>query len=69
MLTAKSSELPNEIKREFCIGICDLYLSLDSETEFVYLKDGIPYDWNQFENNFNMNFVNGVIQKLQQNLQ
>ena len=64
VLSAKSASLPNEIKREFSIGICDLYLSYDSETEFVYLKDGIPYDWNQFENNFNMNFVNKIIQKL-----
>lgn len=69
VLSAKSASLPNEIKREFSIGICDLYLSYDSETEFVYLKDGIPYDWNQFENNFNMNFVNKIIQKLTEHYQ
>lgn len=46
VLSAKGSSLPNEIKREFSIGICDLYLSFESDTEFVYLKDGIPYDWN-----------------------
>lgn len=66
VLKAKENGLPNEIKREYYIGICDLYLSFESETEFVFLTDGIPYDWNQFENNFNMNFVNSTIQKLQQ---
>lgn len=46
VLTAEEASIPNEIMRELSIGICDLYLSFESDTEFVYLKDGIPYDWN-----------------------
>lgn len=59
----RSHTLKNEIKRELSIGICDLYLSSNSESEFFFKNDGIPFDWHQFERNFNMNFVNQTLQR------
>ena len=58
------SKLPSEVKREFSIGLCDLYLSSESEKEFIFRSsNGIPFDWHEFERNFNMNFVNGTLEK------
>lgn len=59
----RSHTLDNEIKRELSIGLCDLYLSTHSEKEFSFKQEGIPFDWHQFERNFNMNFVNATLQK------
>lgn len=63
----KGHTLVNEIKRELSIGLCDLFLSVHSEKEFVFMKQGIPFDWHQFETNFNMNFVNNTLQRALEN--
>lgn len=59
----RSHTLQNEIKRELSIGLCDLYLSSKSEREFSFMQGDLPFDWHQFEKNFNMNFVNKTLQK------
>lgn len=63
-LAQRGQNMNAEIRREMSIGLCDLFLSVRSEQEFVFMKqEGIPFDWNQFESNFNMNFVNSTLQK------
>lgn len=64
----KSDQLSHEVKREFSIGLCDLFLSVRSQQEFQFLSQGIPYDWHQFETNFNMNFVNSTLTRALQDI-
>lgn len=60
----RAHTLAKEIKREFSIGLCDLFLSVESENEFEFKgAEDIPFDWHEFERNFNMNFVNKTLQE------
>jgi serine/threonine-protein kinase ULK/ATG1 len=64
----RAHTLAKEIKREFSIGLCDLFLSVESEDKFEFMsKDLIPFDWHEFERNFNMNFVNKTLQEALEN--
>lgn len=49
------------MKRELSIGMAHLYLSENSDQEFKYKKDGIMFDWNEFEKKLDMDFVDECI--------
>lgn len=56
------------MKRELAIGMAHLYLSQNSAEEFNYKKDGIIFDWNEFEKRLNMDFIHQCIENALKNL-
>lgn len=52
-----------DLNKELAVGLGHLYLSSESETEFMFKNNGIPFDWRDFENRLNMEYINGVLTK------
>ena len=52
-----------DLNKELAIGLGHLYLSSESDTEFMFKNNGIPFDWRQFENDLNMEYINGILAK------
>jgi hypothetical protein len=53
----------SEINKELSIGLAHLFLSSESGVEFSFKKNGIPFDWRQFEQNLTLEFVNSVLRR------
>ena len=47
----RQNSFEGQTKRELSIGMAHLFLSENSDEEFDYRKDGIIFDWNEFEKN------------------
>ena len=54
---------PPDIGNELCVGLAHLFLSAESEKEFMFKKNGIPFDWRQFENSLNNNEVKNILRR------
>lgn len=53
----------SEINKELSIGLAHLFLSSESSNEFSFKKNGIPFDWRQFEQNLTLEYVNTVLRR------
>jgi len=59
----RSHTFAADLNKDLCVGLAHLSLSADSEQEFMFKKNGIPFDWRQFENNLTVEYVNTVLRK------
>jgi serine/threonine-protein kinase ULK/ATG1 len=60
---AKNGSLDGEFKKEMALGMAHLYMSERSEAEFSFKKNGILFDWNDFEKKLDIDYVNSVIER------
>lgn len=52
-----------DVSKELKIGLAHLYLSANSSDEFSFKKNGIPFDWRQFEHNLSVNYIESVLKR------
>ena len=59
----RGSTFSSDLNNDLSTGLGHLFLSSESDTEFQFKKNGIPFDWRQFEANLNSHFISEVLRR------
>ena len=51
------------LKKDYAIALSHMYLSQRNEVQLPFLKDGHIFDWKEFENSQNQDYVNNILKK------